>query len=308
MPLPNIGGILAAKSIIRFQFMSDLHLEIGQQYSEFSITQQAPYLILAGDIGRLIDRALFSKFLSQQCKLFKLVLLVLGNHEFFGTSHEDGIKEAQRLEREPEMGGKLKVLHRQRVDMEEEQLVVLGCALWSFIPPTHRLIVESKVNDFKKISSWNVDSHNSAHNQDLIWLRGQIAAVRFEEKHQNLQRRKILVVSHHAPAIKKSSAPKHRQNAWTCAFATDLLCEEAKEEDRALLQEVGYWVFGHTHYTTKFMEGQVKVVSNQRGYIFPNEKAPRKEAEKGYTRKFRWTWVSKKHRNDSFDVKKTISI
>ena len=60
----------------------------------------------------------------------------------------------------------------------------------------------------------------------------------------------ILVVPYHAPAMKKSSAPQHTQNAWTCAFATDLLSEGAREEDRVLLQQVDHWGFGHTHYTT----------------------------------------------------------
>jgi len=38
-----------------FQINSDLHLEVGQQYATFDIKPSAEYLILAGDIGKLID-------------------------------------------------------------------------------------------------------------------------------------------------------------------------------------------------------------------------------------------------------------
>lgn len=37
------------------QIMSDLHLEVGQQYASFTFPTTAPFLMLAGDIGRLID-------------------------------------------------------------------------------------------------------------------------------------------------------------------------------------------------------------------------------------------------------------
>jgi hypothetical protein len=38
-----------------FQVMSDLHLKVSNQYSSFYILKAVPYLILAGDIGRLVD-------------------------------------------------------------------------------------------------------------------------------------------------------------------------------------------------------------------------------------------------------------
>lgn len=49
---------------IPFQVMSDLHLEVGQQYTSFRISPCAPYLILAGDIGRLSDYVAYRDFLS----------------------------------------------------------------------------------------------------------------------------------------------------------------------------------------------------------------------------------------------------
>lgn len=38
-----------------FQILSDLHLEINQEYLSFEIPVCAEHLVLAGDVGRLVD-------------------------------------------------------------------------------------------------------------------------------------------------------------------------------------------------------------------------------------------------------------
>lgn len=52
-----------------FQVLSDLHLEINQQYS-FDIPVCSKYLILAGDIGRLEDYNKYRDFLQNQTSKF----------------------------------------------------------------------------------------------------------------------------------------------------------------------------------------------------------------------------------------------
>lgn len=78
-----------------FQYMSDLHLEVGQQYLTFDFDPRAPYLILAGDIGRLVDYESYLAFLRKQMARYERVFLVLGNHEFYGTSFEAGVARAR---------------------------------------------------------------------------------------------------------------------------------------------------------------------------------------------------------------------
>lgn len=81
--------------------MSDLHLEVGQQYRRFYIIPRAPRLISAGDIGRLVDYDPFRDFLQSVCEQFIQVFLVLGNHEFFGVSRQQGLDLAKRMQQEP---------------------------------------------------------------------------------------------------------------------------------------------------------------------------------------------------------------
>lgn len=83
-----------------FQINSDLHLEVGQQYSSFQIPASAPYLVLAGDIGRLVDYDSYLVFLKTQTEQFELISWVLGNHEFYTSTFTTGLERARRLEEE----------------------------------------------------------------------------------------------------------------------------------------------------------------------------------------------------------------
>ncbi|EPE24449.1 hypothetical protein GLAREA_08301 [Glarea lozoyensis ATCC 20868] len=212
-----------------FQILSDLHLEVGQQYSTFKIPVAAPYLILAGDIGRLIDY--------------------------------------EQLEREPVLNSKLVLLDKKRFDIPNPRVTILGCTLWSKIATDAREIVRTRVKDFQNIESWNIDDHNAAHESDISWLRNEIKSI--EEENQQIEhpslKRRVLVVTHHAPCLQQTSSPRNAENPWSSAFATDLIREESAGE----WKNVKAWVFGHTQFTTEFTKCGIVVSSNQRGYVLP---------------------------------------
>ena len=282
-----------------FQIMSDLHLEVGQQYADFDIPAVAPYLILAGDVGRLKDHQPYLEFLRQQCRQFTKVFLVLGNHDFFGTSHTEGVRLARSLEKEPGCEGKLNVLIRDRVDLDPSLgITILGCTLQSKIPEDAKSVVQLKVNDFKHIEGWTVNSHNSEHQQDVEWLRREIHNIRNEK---DLPNRNILVITHHAPTIKGTSKPSDLTNPWSCAFSTDLLGDKA-------LADTQLWIFGHTHFTSDFKQGQVRLVSNQRGYMInglplQGERSRHPTASQSSPLK-----KSKRSSHKDFDVRKVVKI
>lgn len=77
--------------VIAIQLMSHLHWgrffdKETQQYNAAEISRCAPYIILASDIGRFCDRDALQFALQQLCENFDKVLLVPGNHEFYGSS------------------------------------------------------------------------------------------------------------------------------------------------------------------------------------------------------------------------------
>lgn len=82
---------------------------------------------MAGDIGRLVDYDAYLGFLGAQAARYEKVLLVLGNHEFYGAEHQHGLEAARRLVREPSLAGRVVLLDRARWDDPGSDLTVLGC-------------------------------------------------------------------------------------------------------------------------------------------------------------------------------------
>ncbi|KAJ5360687.1 hypothetical protein N7517_009878 [Penicillium concentricum] len=156
MALQTIRSIFKRSPSSSFQILSDLHLEINQQYS-FEIPVCSKYLILAGDIGRLEDYNNYRDFLQNQTMKFELVFLGLGNHEFYETTFTSGLEKAKQLEKEPCMNGRLVLLHQRRYDIPDSHMTILGCTLWSQIPQESADIVRSKISDFQKIKEWSVE-------------------------------------------------------------------------------------------------------------------------------------------------------
>ena len=95
---------------VPFQVLSDLHLEVGQQYPTFDFPTTAPNLILAGDIGLLSNYEAYLDFLHNQTERYDRVFLVLGNHELYGLDFATALSTAKKLEKEPRLGGKLSFL------------------------------------------------------------------------------------------------------------------------------------------------------------------------------------------------------
>ncbi|KAI5457593.1 Metallo-dependent phosphatase-like protein [Mariannaea sp. PMI_226] len=255
----------------RVQFMSDLHLELNRQYATFDFEVKAPLLVLAGDIGRLVDYEPFLGFLARQTVRFEKVFLVLGNHEFYEMSYEDGIAKAEELEKEDILGEKLVVMHRKRWDDESSRLTILGCTLWSSIPKKAEDDVTLRVSDYKMITDWSVVQHNACHAADLSFLTTAVSDI---DTLPAEAERLILIVTHHAPVIKGTSRPEHEKNPWKAAFSTDVLT-------RKEFARVAWWIFGHTHFTTEFQRGGIRIRANQRGYVL-GFKGPTLENTRGF--------------------------
>ena len=252
----------------QFQVVSDLHLEVGKQYASFNVPARADRLILAGDMGRLEDYEPFCDFLKSTWENFVQVFFVLGNHEFFGLSWQQGLELAERMEQKPGLQGILIIMNRKRVDLDDHGIpaTILGCTLQSYVPPAARGIVQQKVNDFRRTVDWTAEDHCEEHTMDVTWLSKEVHSTRHA---RDGACRKILVVTHHAPSTTGTSDPAHQGNAWSSVFGTDLL--RAENRKRSGLDTVQAWVFGHTHYCTDTMSGGVGLLASQRGYVIPRK-------------------------------------
>jgi predicted phosphodiesterase len=238
-----------------FQYYSDLHLEhrhlsqvpkIFPANRPFMDNDNQYVCILAGDIGCPFQQS-YWQLLSQVSHAFDYVVVVLGNHEYYG----------QKIGRTQEhISTTIKALNLANVHVMDKgglqigDTIILGTTLWSNIPQNVQEEVRARMNDYRLISDFTVELQNKMHNDDVCWLREKLAFIKSLNRGE-----KIVVVTHHAPLFKGTSHPKFDSSVSTYAFGTDL---------QDLIDMCDVWVYGHTHYNAKTTH--LKLRTNQLGY------------------------------------------
>lgn len=228
------------------QVLSDIHLEMSARKGHFTFPQAAPYLFLAGDIGDPSDPH-YETFLLEQAARFDKVFVIAGNHEHYGKTLEECHDCIARVcSKVPD---RLIYLDCDYYDLDE--YCVLGATLWSHVTPQQTRDVQCFIADHRCIKEWGVQQNNQKHAEERDWLLHQI---RMTER----EGRKAIVLTHHAPSIRGTSAPQHENSMLSSAFCTDLR--------HLLAPPVVLWAFGHTHYCSDQYVNGVRLVSNQSGY------------------------------------------
>ncbi|CAG8305255.1 unnamed protein product [Penicillium salamii] len=250
----------------QFQILSDLHLESPVAYDVFHVNSKAPYLALIGDTGYVKDDGFFH-FLRRQLEVFRIVFLVIGNHEPYHSSWAETKSRIKRFQTElgescepSETLGQLVFLDQTRYDLSPS-LSVLGCTLFSQVAQTQMESVSFGLNDFYHIRDWSVETHQEAHRADLNWLNEEIDSISRLEPD-----RKVAVFTHYCPLVHDNVVdPNRGQTKISSGFMTDLSREPCWKRGVVKL-----WAFGHTHFNCDFrdVETNTRVVSNQRGYYF----------------------------------------
>jgi hypothetical protein len=247
----------------QMQILSDLHLEVPSAYDLFHIEPKAPYLALVGDIGCVKDDGFFD-FLHRQLEIFRIVFLVLGNHEAYYSNWTETKACIKRFEAglamsEPsETLGQFVFLDKTRYDISPT-LSVLGCTLFSQVMHEQIDHVSLRLNDFYQIKDWSVEAHSEAHRADLDWLNSEIDSIERLDPG-----RKIVVLTHYCPLTSMDVVdPRHQDSKISSGFMTDLSGERCWKSSVVKL-----WAFGHTHFNCDFrdVDHGKRVISNQRGY------------------------------------------
>ncbi|KAK4500438.1 hypothetical protein PRZ48_008627 [Zasmidium cellare] len=258
------------------QVISDLHLETPKSYDIFDITPKADYLALLGDIGNIVPhREECLAFMRRQLQQFRVVLLVPGNHEAFGSSWDETLAVLRQFEDEisqqrkdgQDSGlGEFVLLDRNVFELPTDdgnKITILGCSLFSHVPPQRAMNVEMGLNDFFQTTEWDIGKHNEAHSRDLAWLNEQVSML------QEQDNAKIVIFTHWSPSTDpRSTDPRHANSAISSGFSTNLSDQVCFKSDKVVL-----WAFGHTHYNCDFeverkAAKSLRLMTNQRGYYF----------------------------------------
>ncbi len=256
---------------LRFQLFSDIHIELANRVPK--IPNLAPYLFLAGDIGK-VNYKFFDEFISYCNTYWKKTFYVCGNHEYYSSnkSHSEINQTYKEFFKKYE---NIVFLDDQSYKLEEFPKVnIYGSTLWSQVTETYGL------NDFNMIKmknskNWTVpidkEYFNKLHGNSLKNLIGYV-------KSTNITGEKLIIISHFPPLRKtkiQGNLTSHKMyetqpDYLANYFANNLTDEKLAEyeiTEKELFSQVKLWVSGHTHFSYDFAYAGTRFLSNQIGYI-----------------------------------------
>ena len=265
---------------MRFLLLSDLHLE----FNDFDLLShgQAPEfdaVLLAGDLhspGRLaLDWAKRPGLFGRDVP----ILMVLGNHDFYGAVFAEEAQDMCELARSSAvdvLNCNERVLHVPGA--KGSPLVrVLGCTLWTDylvpFPNGNRSKVKNQrlamanahrnLADFRRIGMRDP----ALSLEGLRTVRPEEILERHMQERQWLQSKLVepfdgatVVMTHHGPHL-RCLDPKYAGDFLNPCFFSDLPPPFFRHESSPSL-----WVHGHTHASVDFRDGRTWVRANPRGY------------------------------------------
>jgi len=254
---------------VRFQLISDIHINHVDEHQVWTLSDfvhpqpNVDALLIAGDIGNPKDFS-YRRFLKQCSEAFPTVFITMGNHEPYGHTFEQArVLVNQAVESIPRQN--VHFLDRTSVSFKNVQ--ILGCTLWSFIPPESEPMVKNYMNDYRaifrtpdKLEKVDIAYLNEVHRSEVQWLRTELERT----SNASPSPSPTLIMTHHLPSFQLIH-PKYTygdMKKMNCAFATDL--------EHLMCPHLKHWVCGHTHTARTIVVNGVQLTVNPHGY--PNEK------------------------------------
>lgn len=285
------------RSLLRFQYCSDLHLEFYSDKYDMSklLEPSANYLIVAGDLCT-VEHPNFARFFDEYRSKYKYIFYTTGNHEYYSQTRmcmsDIEIQIRTILDKYPN------VIYLQNTcvsldsngDMTElaeylpDSVTLCGTTLWSPIKSRLSEMIRRAISDYSMI--W-VDKNRRITPSEITqkykinraWLDNELSDMVS----------KCVVISHHLPSHSCVDS-KYEGSPFNCAFAAE--CDDiiqkylsTLDQRRALVRPPSVvsgslvWVCGHTHSTIDMdikerqnddsvttSENKCRVVCNPKGY------------------------------------------
>ncbi|MCC5612495.1 metallophosphoesterase [Nostoc sp. CHAB 5834] len=231
---------------MKIHLLSDLHLE----FQDFQPPEtDADVVVLAGDIHLKQHGVRWA-----QKHFKKPVLMVAGNHEFYGNSLSRTIRKLK----EAAAGSNVQVLHDEAVVLDGVRF--LGGTLWTDYrltgnQPLAELDAMSRLTDFSRIRD---DRYRKIRPHQL--LERHAATKHFlEESFEQAFNGPTVVITHHSPT-ELSIHPRFKDEK------THLSASYASRLEH-LFGVPKLWVHGHTHDNLDTELYGTRIVCNPRGYL-----------------------------------------
>ena len=228
--------------MVRIFIVSDIHTEFLDEDEKVSFPS-AEILILAGDIGNPYSST-YTKILLQFSKEYEYVVVVAGNHEYYGCGY-DLNKVQEKIRSVTNTFENVYFLNRDSVVIYGIEFI--GATLWSRI--SHETFNE--LNDSKNEVFRTHFDMIQEFQKDFKFLQERLSS-------SDIRNTKI-VVTHHIPTYNLIVQKTHECKD---AFFTEII-------DTLCLDNVYIWACGHIHESCTFEKDSTLFVVNPVGY--PNE-------------------------------------
>lgn len=199
----------------------------------------------------------YYRFFEEECKKYREVVYVMGNHEHYGFKFHKTYEHLQL-----NLPDHVTLLENQTHTIDDVTFV--GATLWTDMNKEDSLTMfhmTSMMNDYRQITMFN-EAKNVYHR-----LQPEKTVETFYRSRDYIKlvvesdpSKKYVVVTHHAPT-KASTHPRYQQDTlMNGAYSSDL------SEFILDHPQIKLWTHGHTHDPFDYMIGSTRVVCNPRGY------------------------------------------
>lgn len=242
---------------MRIAYASDLHLEFNSLFLEN--IEPADVLILAGDIVSVLkfkresefdDQNDTSEFFKLVTSKFKHVLMVMGNHEYYGSDINQAIPVLKSL-----------VPYNNFHILDGEYIVIdnhlfVGGTLWTNYndeDPITMMLAPNKINDYRVISNNNaritVNDIIHRHKHFVKWLEN-VDKSGYDAN---------ILITHHSPSTQTTADHYKNDFHMNGLFGSNL---------DHILSNFDYAIFGHQHDPKTPIVNECVMLNNARGYPF----------------------------------------
>jgi predicted phosphodiesterase len=249
---------------------SDLHLELDSARKlELPVNPEAEVLVLAGDIvnTEILERGtqtcptLIEKF-HQLSDMFKVVLVVMGNHEHYGGDFDKTEGLARKFYSQFD-----NFVFLEKETFQYNDVVFYGGTMWTDFAghdPQVMWMAQNAMNDYSCKNSRT--KHKSGRGslllpsdvlQDHTDYMTKLIENLFHHKDNNM-----IVISHHSPSMLQ--CPQEHRDRYDNGM--NALYHNSHEEFILSNPQIRGWVHGHTHVRTSNKLGKCLIAANARGY------------------------------------------
>lgn len=250
--------------------LSDIHRVPMDIYRGTIGIPEADVCICAGDVTDNIYTSI--DYVIAEIASRIPVVLVLGNHDYYGSS----ISRALEVARERFAGTNVYFLENDTIAFQGVRFI--GSTLWTDFEVPHgtlngepELPLEARRDLAYHVCIRDIADFRFIHRSDerrpgetgLITIQELISRHRTSRAYIERQlaepfQGKSVVITHHAPSP-RSINPAYLGSPTNAAFTSDLT--ETIHDGRPW-----YWIHGHIHHSSDYVEGTTRVLCNPRGY------------------------------------------